>query len=51
MTLDDVKKLDVKEVKALAYDQLTILEQTQKNLQILNQVIAEKSKPVEPVKE
>jgi hypothetical protein len=51
MTLDDVKKLDVKEIKALAYDQLAILEQTQKNLQILNQVIAEKSKPAEPVKE
>ena len=35
----DIKKLDVKELKALAYDELLRLEQAKNNLAILNQEI------------
>lgn len=45
MTLEQLKALDVKELKAMAYDQLALVEQTQQNLRIINQVIAEKSQP------
>ena len=43
MTIEELKKLPVKELKAMAYDQLATLEQAQKNLQILNQLITEKN--------
>ena len=45
MTVEQLKALDIKELKAMAYDQLGLLEQTQANLRIINQVIAEKSQP------
>jgi len=32
---------DIKELKALAFDQMMILEQTQRNLQLINQRLAE----------
>jgi hypothetical protein len=51
MTIDELKALDVKDLKVMAYDQLALAEQTQANLRIINQVIAEKSKKEEPVKE
>jgi len=51
MTIEDLKKLDVKELKAMAYDTLARLENEQTNIKVLNQLIAEKSKVVEPVKE
>ena len=52
MTIDELKALDIKELKAMAYDQIAAKENAEKNLQIINSVIAEKSQPkVEPVKE
>ncbi len=39
-----LEEMSVLELKATVYDQLAILEQTQKNLQILNSRIAELSK-------
>ena len=33
-------------LKALAYDQVLLLEQTQNNLRLINQEIAEKSKEI-----
>jgi hypothetical protein len=51
MTIEEVKKLSLAEVKALAYDTLARLENEKNSLQVLNQIIAEKSKVVEPVKE
>ncbi len=51
MTIDELKTLDVKELKAMAYDQMAVTENAQKNLQIINQVIAEKSQPKEAPKE
>lgn len=50
MTIEQVKALSLCEVKALAYDTLARIENEQKNLQVLNQIIAEKSKPVEEPK-
>lgn len=43
MTIDELKALDLRELKAMAYDQIAIVEQAQANLKIINQVIAEKS--------
>lgn len=38
----DISKLeDIKELKSLAYDQMLILEQTQKNLQIISSRISQ----------
>jgi hypothetical protein len=51
MTIEELKALDVKELKAMAYDQLAARENATNNLQIINQVIVEKSKPVEATKE
>ena len=51
MTIDELKALSVESLKAMAYDALARLENEQNNLRVLNQVIAEKSKAVEPVKE
>lgn len=39
------EELSVQELKALAYDQFATLEVTQKNLKIINNRIAELSKP------
>ena len=41
----DIDKLDVKELKVLAYDILTVLQENQRNLQLINQMIAKKSQP------
>ena len=42
MTIDDLKKLDIKELKVMAYDTLARLENEQNNVKILNQIIGEK---------
>lgn len=39
------EELSVQELKALAYDQLATLEVTQNNLKLINNRIAELSKP------
>ena len=45
----DVTKLSVEQIKSMAYDQIVLLEQTQRNLQILNTEIAKRNEPkVEP---
>lgn len=49
----DVSQIDdLKELKAYAYDQMALLEQTQRNLQVINQrieqVIQAAQKPEEP---
>ena len=41
----ELKDKTLEELKVLAYDQIVLLEQTQRNLQIINQAIAEKNKP------
>ena len=41
----DIKTLDLDKLKALAYDQLVILEQTKRNLEIINKEISSR-KPV-----
>ncbi len=51
----DVMQMTITELKALAYDEIARLEQTQKNLQIINNRITEKvkeeqNKPKEEVK-
>jgi hypothetical protein len=51
VTIDELKALDIKELKAMAYDQISLTENAQKNLQIINQVIAEKSQPKAEPKE
>ena len=54
MTPDQLDALSVAELKSLAYDQISLLEQTRNNLQVLNTKIAEKtmaivkSAPVKP---
>jgi hypothetical protein len=45
----DLQKMSVSELKVLAYDLIALGEQTQKYLQIVNQMIQQKSKPVETV--
>lgn len=47
MTLEQLKELPIGELKAIAYDQMAILQQTETNLRTLNQLISEKSQPVE----
>jgi len=44
----NIETMTVTELKAAAYEQVVLLEQTQNNLRILNAKIAEKSKVVEP---
>lgn len=43
-SMDDLKKLSVDKLKSMAYDTLAIIEMQQKNLSVLNQLIAEKTK-------
>ena len=43
----DIKKMDIKELKVLAYDLLALLEQTQANLRIVNKEIADKTVAVQ----
>ena len=50
MTIEELKALDITALKALAYDQIGLLEQTQSNVRIINQVIAEKSQKKEEPK-
>lgn len=42
---------DIKELKALAYDQLSLVEQAQLNIRKINQRIAELSQPEEKPKD
>ena len=46
----NIKTLSVEQLKAMAYDTLAIIEQNQRNLQLLNQEIAKKSGKQEEVK-
>ena len=50
-TTEQVQAMSVQELKALAYDQLAIIEHAQKNLEGLNQLIAQKSQQPLPVVE
>ena len=43
----DLKTMTVEQLKALAYDQIIILEQTQTNIRLINQEIAERAKTKE----
>lgn len=45
--MDITKITDIKELKALAYDQIVILEQTQINLKTINERMAQIQQPVE----
>lgn len=47
----DLKTLSITEKKSLAYDLLALIEQTQRNLQIVNQAIAQDQQPKEETKE
>lgn len=49
----DINTITLEQAKAYAYDVLVRIETEQKNLQILNQVIAQKSRPetIEPEQE
>jgi len=38
----NIKEISISELKALAYDQLTLIEQAQNNLKIINQEILER---------
>lgn len=38
----NIKEMSINELKALAYDQLAIIEQTQNNLKLINQEILER---------
>ena len=50
MTIEELKALDVKELKSMAYDAIARLENEQQNVRVLNQIIAEKSQPKVEVK-
>ena len=39
----NIKDMSVEQLKSMAYDTLAIIEQNQRNLQLLNQEIAKKS--------
>jgi hypothetical protein len=43
-----IEEMNVVELKALAYDQLALLEQTQKNIQVINQMISKKTQENKP---
>ena len=48
----EIKNMTVTELKALAYDQISLLEQTQNNLRVINAEIQSKLiKPVQPITE
>lgn len=47
--MDLQKETNVEKLKSLAYDQMVALEQTQTNLRLINQRIAELSKETEAV--
>jgi len=38
----DIEKLSIQDLKALAYDQLVLLQQTQNNIRLLEEKIKEK---------
>lgn len=45
----DLNTYDIKTLKSLAYDMLIQIEQLQRNLQVVNQAIMEKSKEGTPI--
>lgn len=52
MTLEEIEKLSLTEIKAMVYDEMVKAETAQKNIQLLNQIIAKKSQSTtEPQKE
>lgn len=44
----DINSLTIEQAKALAFDELVKIEAAQKNLQILNQIIAKRNSEVKP---
>lgn len=44
----DLSKLTVDQLKSLAYDQMAVIEQSQRNLQALNQEIANRGQQKPP---
>ena len=46
----DITKMDLKELKSLAYDTMGVIELQQRNLQAINQEIAKKSQEAKEVK-
>lgn len=40
----DIKKLTLEQLKALAYDQLVMVEQSQNNIKVINAEISERNK-------
>lgn len=48
MTEQEARVLPVKELKAMAYDAMALIEEQQKSLQFLNQLIAQKLRTPEP---
>lgn len=44
MTIDDLKKKSLEELKAMAYDQMLSIQELQQSLQIMQSLIAEKNK-------
>ena len=47
----NIKEISTSELKALAYDQLTLIEQAQNNLKTINQEILERQKSQQVVPE
>ena len=47
MTIDDLRKLDIKELKVMAYDSIDALNREEMNIKVLRQVIAEKLQKAE----
>lgn len=47
MTIDSLRLKNVQELKALAYDQVKLVEQAKYNLQVIESLIAEKNRPEE----
>jgi len=45
MTIEEIEKLSVPEIKAMAYDTMMILEAQNKNLAILVQILRKKQDP------
>ena len=43
-TIEQLQQMSASELKVIAYDLFALAEQTQKNIQILNELIAIKSK-------
>jgi hypothetical protein len=47
VTIEDLKKLDIKELKAMAFDSIDAINREEMNIKVLRQVIAEKLQKAE----